>query len=120
MSREHDWIKLYRKLKYSSLMDLPPLHFRAFILLLLEVEWRSFEPEDQCPEMPILPGQLWSSHRKLGMEIMLCAVSSVPSILNALQGKGLITWRAITGKGTLITIPNWGVYQSQAHRRAHR
>jgi len=107
MRKEDGYIKLWTKIRWSTLADLEPHIFKAFILLLC---WCSYKTQEN-ESMPLIPGQVWMSQRRLAADVFCCATSSVKGILESLEAEGLIKWQSLDRKGTLVTVVNWDKYQ---------
>jgi len=105
------WIKLHRGLKTKALWDfLTADQFKVFIHLLLSVNWETKVWLWKGRQYTCQPGQLVTSLPSLAQQTN-STVQTVRSALAKMKKLGILTDESIR-QGRLITLTNWGSYQS--------
>lgn len=105
------WIKLHRKTLDSKVFQNEKL-LKTFLWCLLKASHREYEFLHGRQKVILKPGQFITGRKKAGEELDM-PPSTAWFYLNLLKDDSTIDIKS-TNKYSLITLTNWGLYQSDA------
>lgn len=111
MSGSNGWIRLYRELLDKAVWQLNDAQRIVFITILLSANHSERQWLWKGKQFSVMPGQFVTSLPNLAAKART-SEQSVRTALNNLKNLGFLTWES-TATGRLITITNWGLYQSK-------
>lgn len=111
MCRNSGYIRLYRDLLYSSVWFNASAQQKVILItLLLMAQWKPFSWEFSGRKYDLKPGQLFTSTKKIA-GLSHTTPQNVRTALKNFEAYGFLTQK-VTKLGRLITIVNWGKYQT--------
>jgi hypothetical protein len=118
MDKSLGWVKLYRNLEKQPWYGKPNT-VALFIHLLIKCT-RNTDGHSifyKGKEVKLLPGQYWTTHRRLMKEIGVTH-RNLRTSFEILKTTHTLTHETST-QGTIITVNNWDKFQSQTHKGTH-
>jgi len=118
---DRGWVKQWRKEKDSLIFKMPPLYYKVWRYLIMEVNHsENIIPVDGKP-FKILPGQKLTSLRQIAIDcayyennrLVTPSTSTISRILTFFRQNCMILWETLNRKYSLITICNFDKYQGQ-------
>jgi DNA-binding transcriptional regulator YhcF (GntR family) len=106
------WIKLHRKLLHSSIFQNPNL-LKFWIWCLLKASHCDHNTRVGLQEVELKEGQFIFGRNKAGSELNMNP-STVYRYLSVIEKEGLVCANR-NNKFTVVTIANWGLYQTVEH-----
>ncbi|RVT56433.1 hypothetical protein [Niallia taxi] len=104
------WIKVHRKLLNSEVFRNEKL-LKVFMYCLLKASHSDFQQVIGRQAVPVNPGQFVFGRKKAAQELEMHE-STVRDYINLLKKQEIIDIKS-TNKYSVITVVNWGLYQSE-------
>lgn len=110
MASRKGWVKIYRDI-IDHWVYRDPLTLKIWITLIVRANHEPTKIQIKNQLIDVQRGQFWTSLRRLAM-VTDMTPKTVKKRLTVLQSDGMIYVDSSKGLGTLITVRNYGDYQS--------
>lgn len=112
------WVKLHRKMLENPIIMKDAEHFAVWTYILLNAAHAEYPVLFKGEKINLKPGQLITGRKSIATKLKI-SESKVTRILNTFQIEQQIEQQT-SNKNRLISVVNWGLYQSSEHQAEHQ